>query len=654
MDLSPSQRALATTLMLGGGVLVVLSQSALQFLEKQNRTGPLLISAMGGLVFLLGTALTRRSAEETRLYRAWARFAAWLGVEPWQAAALACGPVFATLAIQVAGEEGLMAAPFAAVVSWLIAIAIVWVGGRTSEPAIKPHRAALLWALVWTMIAFLPRGLATEQIPILLTGDEGSSGIEAARFLNGEWNNIFITGWYSFPSLYFFIQSLFIRIFGQTTAALRLLSALAGALTVGAVYVAGRVMFDRRTGFLAALFLAAFHFHIHFSRIGLNNIWDGLWYTITVGSLWYAWEHENRNAYLLAGIALGLAQYFYPSSRTLLALVFIGMLLASAFDRARLKRALPHLTVMLLVAVTVFLPLGIFYIRHPEQYLAPLERVTIFGSWINGYMQENGLSFWEVVLRQISAGLQAFTYTPLRAWYQPGAPMLRPYAAGIFLLGVLLLLTRLRETRSILLLLWLLAFATLSGLSESTPAAQRLVAVAPACALVIGFALSEGVSMLGTLWPEKARLLATAALAITALLAADDLHFYFNVYTPHSRIEQAHSNGMIAQRLAEYLQKKPETMQVIFFGQPDMGFYSIPSIQYLAPHIRGVDMMADWGSPESPPSIESDHLLFVFLPSQEAQIPAVQDTYPGGVLSRRIAIDGEALYWLYEVHLDTQ
>src|SRR5688500_19762850 len=54
----------------------------------------------------------------------------------------------------------------------------------------------------------------------------------SAEFANNEWNNIFITGWFAFPSFFPFIQSLSIRLFGQTTEALRIPSAFAGALTV--------------------------------------------------------------------------------------------------------------------------------------------------------------------------------------------------------------------------------------------------------------------------------------------------------------------------------------------------------------------------------------------------------------------------------------
>jgi hypothetical protein len=79
-----------------------------------------------------------------------------------------------------------------------------------------------------------------------------------------------------------------------------------------------------------------------------------------------------------------------------------------------------------------------------------------------------------------------------------------------------------------------------------------------------------------------------------------------------------------------------------------MGFYSIPSIQYLVPNIKGIDINQPW-SPEKKAGITSDHLLFVFLPNQVNQISAVQADYPGGKIKSIPASDGNLLYDIYEL-----
>ncbi len=133
-------------------------------------------------------------------------------------------------------------------------------------------------------------------------------------------------------------------------------------------------------------------------------------------------------------------------------------------------------------------------------------------------------------------------------------------------------------------------------------------------------------------------------------MAADELNFYFRVYTPHSSLSLARSNGVIAQTLANYLETEPKDTEVIFFGFPSMGYYSIPSIQFLVPDVRGIDINEPW-PPIIKPVFTSNHLLFVFLPNNVDQIPKVQSDYPLGQLSSIPAVDGELLYKTYEVNV---
>ncbi len=572
-----------------------------------------------------------------------------LGIMEWQVFCLALAALMIAVVPLTAGELGSMLNPGIAVTAWVLALGLAVAGGWASVATLRrPSMQLVALLLALTTGAFLPRGLWTAHIPIFLTGDEGSAGLFAASLARGEINNLFISGWYSFPSFYFAIPALSIRLFGQTTEALRLPSALAGALTVTATFLVVRAMFGRRTAWLAALYLATLPFHIHFSRIGLNNIWDGFWYVAFVGALWYGWEHQRRNAYLLAGLALGLGQYFYPSTRALFGLLAIWVILAALLDRRRLKREGVNLSLLFVLSLLVAWPLLWHYLRHPEAFVAPLNRVGLSRAWLIHEAQTSGLPIWQVILRQLWLGFGAFTYEPLQAWYRPGYPILRPWPATFFLIGLVLLCLRAGRWRAPLLLLWLATFGLIGTLSESTPAAQRYTAAAPLCAVLVGYGLSESITLLSELWTKGRRWLSVVAIALALSFVLDDLYFYFFVYTPRSVFEQARSHTMIAQRLAEELQAHPADTQVIFFGHPAMGFRSIPSLQYLAPGIEGMDITSSWSS-ERKAQVSATHLLFVFLPHLEEEIQAVQTDYPGGLLRREIAADGETLYWLYQV-----
>jgi 4-amino-4-deoxy-L-arabinose transferase-like glycosyltransferase len=504
-----------------------------------------------------------------------------------------------------------------------------------------------LWALFVTILAFLLRGVATDRIPIFLTGDEGSSGITSANFIKGEWNNIFTTGWFSFPSFFSFLQSLSIRVFGQSIAALRIPSALIGALTVAGTYLCGKKMFGQRAGLLAALFLSAFHFHIHFSRIGLNNIWDGFWYVSTLGALWYGWQYESRKGYVVAGLGLGFAQYFYSSSRMLFGIILIGVILAAVFQRARLRQAWSHLIVMGLLACAIVLPLACFYIKEPVQFTAPFQRVSILGGWLDQRVAITGEPAWQILLKQIGTGFQAYTLTPILFWYAPEIPLLQPIGATLFYLGLLFFIFQDTDSRFVILALWLLAFGFIGGFSESAPASQRYVAAAPVCALVVGYGLHKSAQVGEQLWPKLSKMFMVSTYVIMLLVMVIDLKFYFFEYTPKSEIQNMTSNGTIAQYIANYLQSKPDGVPVAFLGSPNMGYHSIPSIQYLAPQVAGINIAVPWAGYDHS-GFAGPNIVFIFLPERQAEILPVMQAYPNGLLKVQQTRDGQILFWIYD------
>jgi 4-amino-4-deoxy-L-arabinose transferase-like glycosyltransferase len=572
-----------------------------------------------------------------------------LGVMDWQKICLAISVCLAFVAAASAGYGQMMDHPYLAIVAWLAAIILAFIGGwknTASQPGLE------IWDVViflgFAIAAFALRSFNLANNPNVLTGDEASSGLSAALFAQGKMNNIFMMGWFSFPSLFFFLQSIPIRFLGQNTEALRLFSALAGALTVGAVYLFGSKIFNRWAGIFAALFLLTFNYHNHFSRIGLNNIWDGLWFTVVLGLLWYGWEKENRLSFLFCGFFLGLAQYFYVTSRALLPLVALLLVILALTDRKRAGQRLADVFLMAVTCLVVMLPLMFFFIKFPLEYNAPFQRTSIFGDWMKSTVQLTGKTPIVIVLNQIYLSLQGMISLPLRGpWYEPFTPLLRPISAVLFIIGLLALLIRWKGFRTYILIIWLALIVLIGGLSENTPAAQRYVAIAPAVALTIGFGLAEVGSSLGKIRPRFTNLIFIALLAIMVVFGMDELRFYFVDYALTDQAQLGGENGLVAQRLADYLQSKDSSWQVAFFGFPRMGYYSFSTIPYLAPAFTGLDMNAAWGSPDNP-LITSDHVIFVFLPEHADDLKAVQAQFPNGQLHEERYKD-HTLYWLYEV-----
>jgi hypothetical protein len=566
----------------------------------------------------------------------------------WQSVCLIASPFLAVLAALQAGDGARMINPLLAVAAWIISIILAVLGAwQFSTRQFRFHLGKVVLSFIFVVtVASIIRAVNVTRIPPTLTGDEGSGGINALRFLSGESNNIFTVGWYSFPSLFFYLQSISISFLGRTIAALRLPSALIGGLTVGFTFLIVRKMFGKQTAWFSAIFLCAYHFHNHFSRLGLNNIWDGLWFIVVLGMVWFGWKEDDRNSWILAGLALGFAQYFYVTSRLLIFVIMAFLVIVALRERRRAIRLLPQFLSMVLVAMVVFLPLATFFLKHPDEFLAPFNRVSIWGDWMQVTVASTGLNSWQIIAQQLGLSFLALFKIPLHFWYDPNVPLLRPLSAALFLIGIMTLIARGRDSRFVLLGIWILTFVLTGALSESVPASQRYVAIAPALAICVGYGLSALLHRLSDLWPGMLRASFGIGLLLICLIGIDEINFYFLEYTPNSDL--GGFNTLVVQRLADYLENKKENWSVLLYGSPNLGYASIPSLRYRLPDVIGLDMVAPWGSSQNP-TPSSNHLIFVFLPNHEQDLQQVQSSLPGGKLMEEYGFDHQLLFWLYEL-----
>jgi 4-amino-4-deoxy-L-arabinose transferase-like glycosyltransferase len=598
-------------------------------------------------MLLSGARIIQSGSQIKWLKKVLDRLGEWLDIHQGQVLYLGLGIAFAISATLAAGFELFMHNSWIAVISWFLGIILILLGSwKRSENFFSLSKQTLIWVGFFFVLGFAIRGFDTTNIPRILTGDESSSGLSAVGFLEGSFNNLFTVGWYSFPSFYYYIQSISISLLGQTAAALRIPSAIVGGLTTASIYLLGRYLYDHRKGLLAALFLSGFHLHVHFSRIGLNNIWDGLWFVLTLGALWLGWHRNRRGFFLLAGLCLGFSQYFYTGARMLLGVIPLWLIVVTLFNWKKLKDNYINLILMVLITLIVILPLAWYFINHPNQFLAPFARVKTFGVWMENEITLQNKKPWQIMINQMSLSLQSFISIPIMFWYPAGVPLIRSTSSGVFFIGLGLLLLRIKDSRTWLLFFWMAAFVLAGGLSVPVPAAQRLVGVTPVCALIIGFAVGEIADLLTKLWEKRAAVFNIAAIIVILILVISDINFYFLEFTPLASLGAG--NGQVAQTLAYYLQEKSEDWQVAFFGVPRMGYHSISSLSYLAPHIEGVNMDHPWGSDQNP-ELTSDHVIFVFLPNHEDNLRAIQEAYPTGELAEEYESDGDLLYWYYEV-----
>ncbi len=295
---------------------------------------------------------------------------------------------------------------------------------------------------------------------------------------------------------------------GNTLEGIRLASVVAGTLTVPALYFLARALFDRTTALVAALLLATFPPHMHFSRLALLNIADPLVGTLALAFLARAVVYNRRLDYALAGVFLGLTQYFYNGGKLFyipLAALWVALLVISrrrsAGDAGRVNwRGLGITALALLLAAA-----PVYYTMWAQGY--PLV----------GRMEASGLSgaYWQALVARGDFGayfhrlgwaLRYYAQNPDDTIYYGGdTPLVLPLVLPAFLVGTAYSLARRRYPGPLLLLLWPAAGALGNSILVMNAASTRFVIVFPALPLLVAAGARYTLPLF---WPPRAPKLA--------------------------------------------------------------------------------------------------------------------------------------------------
>ncbi len=638
----------AAVFLLGGGLVVLAGLAIRDGLPPTERSWLWTLIGLGGLAFVAAGQLVNQRHLPLGVVRLAQRVSRFLGVSGGQLALLLLSPVFVLLAYLSAGDLLQARHGTIATIAWLLAVGMAvtgsWALGSREIPRIG--RGEMIFTAVLLTVAFILRGTNLAGMPNTLSGDEAASGLVALSFRNGEANNLFTFGWFSFPSLYFVIQGVGLRFWGQTAEGLRMSSAVGGALAVVAVYWLARVMFDRLTGVFASIYLAASHYHIHMSRNGLNNVWDSFFGTLAILGLWHGWKTGRRSSFILAGVGLGLGQYFYVSIRALPIIFLVWAGATFWLDRDTFRQRLPGLILAAFIALIIVLPLGIQVVRHWDNFMAPLSRVSVFsGDWLPQAMAQNEQTAVQVITGQMLTTALGFTHQPLRLLYNPGAPLLLGGAAVLFLMGVFWAVMHF-DLKYLLIALPMLAVIISGGFSHNPPASQRFIMAMPLVAIMVVLPLRLAGDWLQQLWPRTKTLLIISLALVLAAVAWADLHYYF--FEVYDTYVMGGGNTEAATQVAYYLRDHdiPE-QKVYFFGFPRMGYFSLATIQFLAPRMDGEDVIEPLAAlPEW--NLEGP-TLFVFLPERLPELDWVRARYPNGRYREFFSDKGPMLFAAYEV-----
>ncbi len=548
---------------------------------------------------------------------------------------------------------------------WLSAIGLYIRTVRQRQPRAPTSRTSW-WKSDWRigaiiaaimLVAFALRVWHVDSIPQTLGGDEGMLGLESIKTITGEIRNPFTTGWLSTPTLTSYFHSLTIRLFGQTVFALRLPWALVGTVAVLIVFQLVRRLAGLTLALMTAALLATYHYHIHFSRLGMNPIADPFFAALALLFLYRAYDRGETRDWALCGVVTGLTQYAYSGARftlIIVAIVTLSFMLRDGLQFWHKQRR--GILIMVGAAAVTAAPMIQYAIRFPLDYNARINLNSIFQSgWLEREQVVRNQGALPILLDQFQRAILAFNVYPDRAGFYGSPRPLFDFASGVlFLLGLGYATLRPGDRRLFPLLAWWWGATILGGaLTLAPPSTHRLVTLGPPAVFFVALALFEIGRIAQRAWTawSPRRLAAYLAVAVLAISIAS-VNWYFVEYTP-LRLYSDY-NTIVANEMATYMRDRlGSDWHVYFFGPPRMYIAGFGSIAYLAPDVEGVDVVEPLTAPPNPSLARPDrHAAFIFLPERRAELDFVRQTFPEGTLEEILSPrkgDPDPLFIVYRV-----
>ncbi len=521
------------------------------------------------------------------------------------------------------------------------------------------NRQLILQLSALVLGAFLVRFWRVASLPFALGGDEASQGLEAVHVLEGTLRNPFTTGWLGVPTMGFFFNSWSIDLFGSTVFGLRLPWVLVGTATVLVVFFLVKRLMGVRLAWATAVILSFYHYHIHYSRLGSNQIADPFFLALALLFLYRALDRKNNLDWALTGAVSALALYFYAGAR--LTPIIILVVLGYLFLRQP-RQFFPQYGRGILIATGAFLIVGApmiqYAFRFTDDFNARVNEVGIFQSgWLDLAMEVQGTGPVPVLLEQFRRAILAFNfYADRTVWYGLREPLLSPFW-GVMLwvgmgYGVIRLFGRGSNPRYAPMVAWWWGGMLLGGfLTESPPSSQRLITVAVPVSFFLAVASWQLIRLvLGVFTRGKyPNSLANGLLAgAIVLFSLGSLRLYFVEYLPQ-RI-YAGPNAEMATTIVPELLPLTGDHEFLFVGPPHM-YWGFSTLRYLVPHATAqdvhdpIDEIDDVSRIGIQPGMGA---VFIFHELRVSDFAQVEAVYPGGLYKKITSpVNGRLLATLY-------
>lgn len=421
-------------------------------------------------------------------------------------------------------------------------------GKKTKNIVILAAIIALAVFMRFYQLSETPPGLYPD---IAINGNDALSSLQTGEY------KLFYPENNGREGLMMWLDAASMAIFGINVLALKIPAAIAGVLTVFGIYLLCRQLFKNQQetiALLAAFFCAVLFWHINFSRIGFRVILMPL---VLVFSFYFLWkslrqslDHKNSNNIALApaiagGIIFGLGFYTYTGFRLAVFLLF-GVLLLWFFiykKNEQIKKFIRLSLAMLLAVFFTALPIGIYFLQNPADFLGRAAQTSVFAAPNPPYE----------LIKSVVLHLAMFNIAGDNNWRHNllGAPELFLPVGILFLAGIAIAIWRSFGKNSLAeklpylaLLLWFVVLLLPGALTcEGIPHSLRTLGVIPAAVI---FCAVGGVALYQWLKSKLAKkILIPVVIIFIAVIILQSYYSYFVVWAKNSAVEAAFTANLV-------------------------------------------------------------------------------------------------------------
>jgi hypothetical protein len=453
-----------------------------------------------------------------------------------------------------------------------------WLGAMLYFLLAFAHRPQFAWPrlparfslvlLGITLLGLFFRFYDLDAVPAEMTSDHAEKLLDVHDVLMG-WRPIFFPRNTGREALQFYLTAALIRLtpLSESHLALKIGTALVGAVTVPLTYFLARELYGRLAGLLAAFFIAVSHWHVAISRVGLRFPFTAAFTAPALAFLLRAFRQNGRNDWLAAGLILGLGLHSYTAMRVVPLLFLLLVLVKVAADllqrwrggagseRTSLSRAFWENALLGgLLTLLAFLPLLRYLREDPD------------GFWLRASSRlPEGLplsALWPTFWTNVKNALLMFNFrgdlVPTNTI--PESPQLGLVSGGLFLLGLFYVIWRLvagheRRSAYVLVSFFVLLLPSILSLAfpEENPSAVRTGGAIPVVMFITALPLALLVTALVRHAAGPVRCVGALFLAGTLVLAvANNAIWYFRDYDAQYRLSHWNATeiGAVAREFA--------------------------------------------------------------------------------------------------------